>query len=130
MTSFALTQFANEFDRIIRCRFIEEELKTFITVEKDLWSIYQNEILPNTFLASLFPGTTGYVTQNKRIFIKDYSRYNKNTSESTRGAIYFFFFMKSLIFLGDSHARCELILVELILLLTKAIRQLRKERLV
>ena len=88
VTSFALTPFANEFDAIIRCKFIEEELSKFITAGSELWSIYKDEILPNIFLANLFPGTTGYVTQNKRIFIKDYSHNNKDKSESARGAIF------------------------------------------
>ena len=88
VTSFAITQLANEFDAIIRCKFIEEELGNFITADAEVLSIYRNEILPNTFLANVFPGTTGYVTQNKRIFIKDYSRNNKDTSDSARGAIF------------------------------------------
>ena len=86
--SFASSPFPGEFNKLIESKVIQEELSKFIKAGGELQNIYYNEILPNIYLGNLFPGTTGYTTTNRRIFIKDYSRKNADASESIRGAIY------------------------------------------
>ena len=85
--SFASSPFPGDFKKILECKIIEEELSKFNKASGKLQDIYYNEILPNIYLGNLFPGTTGYTTTNRRIFIKDYSRKNGDASESIRGAI-------------------------------------------
>ena len=85
---FTSSPFINEFKKVIECKFIEEELRKFSNPVGDIQAIYNNEILPNIYLGNLYPETTGYATQNRRIFIKDYSRKNRDTSDSARGAIF------------------------------------------
>ena len=75
-----------EFRNIANCSFIQDIIKRYLTENNTFENVFESEILPAVYLIRMFPGTTGFITPNKRIFIKDYS-YN-NTDDSARGAIY------------------------------------------
>ena len=85
---FNSSPFLNDFNKFIECEFIKEELRSFLKCDADIQNVYDNEILPNIYLGNLFPSTAGFTSQNRRIFIKDYSRKSRDTSDSARGAIF------------------------------------------
>ena len=83
---FQSTHLIQEFRNIANCSFIQDIIKRYLTENNTFENVFESEILPAVYLIRMFPGTTGFITPNKRIFIKDYS-YN-NTDDSARGAIY------------------------------------------